>query len=663
MRSSSNIHADSEHSLESSGSAEKQSFLPAGPSDEEMSKRLSDLRRELEDAKVDCYVVPSEDEHQSEEVAIKDKRREWISRFDGSAGTAIIPRSTSSKALLFVDSRYWLQAEQQINKEEWTVVRVGSVAGSGPASVLSGWTDWAVKDAEDGSRIGIDPRLISSASADSLLARLEDTASRLVPITCNLVDRVRTLPPQQINALKHHPVSFSGETTLSKLYRLRTILSDKVVSGREWAYVLPALPPIAWLLNMRCEGDVPFCPVGFAYVVLTREKCLVFVDEAKVVDEELKKDWKEAGVEVRKYGIEEVGKALKDIEKKVKADEKKSGMKVWTSASASWALKNVCESFQAEIIPCPVTITMAVKNATEQEGFRQAYLRDGRAMVRWIAWLEGLLLKEKREVGEWAAVQTLTRYRRQEDHFAGLAYEDISASGPNGALAHYHAKRGQDMPVGVDAPYVVDSGAQYLDGTIDTTRTIYFGNKPSDEIKRAYTRVLQGHMAVAQFSFPEGMDASWMNMLARAPLFEDGLEFGHGLGHGVGSYLGVHEYPVSFPHGFSFQPGHVTTVEPGYYKEGEFGIRIENLYLCKDKDPKSTEKKWYEWERMSQVPIQTSLVDWSIMSKDQIKWLNAHHTDVENALMPLLDQGDQDKEARDWLKKACKPRKIWPWTR
>ncbi|WWC63493.1 uncharacterized protein I303_106096 [Kwoniella dejecticola CBS 10117] len=633
---------------------------------DELKGRLKDLRKEVEDAKLDWYVVPSEDEHQSEEIGDSDKRREWISGFTGSAGTALIPSSSNeTEALLFVDSRYWIQAGKQI-VEGWKVVKIGAGGGSGKDAVVGGWVEWVLRTAEDGSRIGVDPKLISIDLARSIKARLESSGStaKLISLDDNLVDKVHTPPERSLGPITHYPILLSGEDVRSKLSRVRTQLSDQISATslapqKDWIYVLAALPSIAWLLNFRCSTDIPFCPVAYSYLVLTPDRCVIFVDDRKVQDEKLRHDWGLAKIEVRPYGVSEVGKYVKEVVASVRDEKTKTT--IWSSRECSWALAEACSPSEVEIIACPVDKLKGVKNITEIQGFRNAYLRDGRAMVRWMAWLEKMLLQEKKKVGEWAAAQTLTRFRGREEMFAGLAYEDISASGPNGALPHYAPKRGEDSLIDIDSTYVIDSGAQYHDGTIDTTRTLYFGKSPSDEVKRAYTRVLQGHMGVSTAIFPRGMPADRLNMLARGPLYQDGLDFGHGMGHGIGTYLAVHENPM-FPKNAAFEPGNITSIEPGYYKEGEWGIRIESVILCKPVETPNAEfGQFLSFERITQVPIQTSLVDYKLLTKDEIRWLNDHNTSVLDNLMPSL-QGDEDKEVRDWLKRNCKPKKIWPWT-
>ncbi|CAD6568445.1 MAG: hypothetical protein TREMPRED_004541 [Tremellales sp. Tagirdzhanova-0007] len=605
---------------------------------DETQRRLRDLRKEISDAKVDWYVVPSADEHLSEFVGVAEKRREYITGYNsiGDAGTAIIPSSSiQSPAMLFVAATFWNEAEQTLPKEDWKIVKVGSRDESG--ALVGDWPEWAVK------------RLLGWKELDLLVVDrgrwLKDwhgpkidfgKSTRLVFLASNLVDRIYSVP-RSIGPLRPYPVTLSGTA--------------------EWVYILPTLPAIAWLLNYRCPTDIPFVPVAYAYLVLTPTTCVIFVDQRKVQDEELKARFIVEGIQVQDYGVYAVGQYVKSfIAETTEKQDGKTSVTVWAPPECNWALYQACSPSETEIIPCPVDIAKAVKNPVEQQGFRNAYLRDGRAMVRWMAWLDTKLVKEQRSLGEWVAVQTLTRFRRQEEMFAGLAYEDISASGPNGAFPHYITERGKDRIIDFDSPYIIDSGGQYHDATIDTTRTLYYGKTPSEKVKRAYTRVLQGHIAVSASNFPIGTDGKQLQMVARALLYRDGLDFRHGLGHGVGSYLAVHENPSAF-RGSTIEPGHVTSIEPGFYANGEFGIRIESVYLCQNVDTMYNfgGNTWLGWERVTQVPIQTFLCDWNLMSKDEIRWINAHNTSVEDALLPLL-QEDQDKEARDWLKiMSCIP--------
>ncbi|KAL1405791.1 hypothetical protein Q8F55_007467 [Vanrija albida] len=636
--------------------------FPTRPSEDEMQDRLKELRAQIADAKLDWYVVPSEDEHQSEEVAVSERRREYITNFNGSAGTALVPSaSINAKALLFVDSRYWVLAEDAVPKKNWEVRRVGSTGGSGRDSVVGGWAEFIVNELADGTRVGIDPKLISDGVAKSLLSRLSPTSTELIPVKENLVDRTRVPPARSLGPLKTYPVELSGESTKSKITRLRAILTG-YARANNWVYLVPTLPTITWLYNYRATADVPFLPVAFAYAALTPTEAVIFVDDRKVTDQALLADWKAAGVTVRPYGVDEVEAFVKQTVSSVPAGDKEAKYRIFASNASSWALIRAAEPNPVNLIACPIDAAKVLKNDVEIQNYRNAYLRDGRAMVRWFAWLDEKLVKEEKKIGEWAAGEVLTRFRRQEEKFAGLAYPNISATGPNAALAHYTPARGNEATIDLETPYVIDAGPQYLDATIDTTRTWFFGKTPSDDIKRAYTRVLQGHIAVATQTFPRNADAGGLGLYSKKFLWEDGLDYGHGLGHGVGNYGEVHEGPVAFARGFSFLPGHVTTIEPGFYLEGQWGMRVESVYLVKEVETKYDfgGLPYLGFEGLTQVPIDTRMIDWSLTTKPEIKWINEYNTSVEKALTPLLED-ELDREARDWLKRVCKPKFIFPW--
>ncbi|BEI79816.1 hypothetical protein CcaverHIS002_0103450 [Cutaneotrichosporon cavernicola] len=650
--------SESDFVLEEVYALDEKVLAVAPPSEEEMQTRLKDLRQAIAEAKLDWYVVPSQDEHMSEYTADSDKRRDWISGFDGSAGTALVPSAgIEGDALLFVDSRYWILAERMVPKKGWKVVRVGATGGNGDAAVAGGWTEYVSNDLPDGSRIGIDPKLISVDFARTIEARLSVVNTRLIPLNENLVDVVHTPAPRSLNPLAHYPYTLSGEKTDAKLKRIRAQLT-KYTHSDQWIYLLPTITTIPWLLNYR-GSDVEYTPVAFAYCVITATDCALFVDKRKVQgDDEMLADFENAGVTLKAYGVDEVQKF---VQASVKAVGGKKAQ-IFAARTSSWALAKACEPAHVNTIACPVDEAKVLKNPVELQNFRNAYLRDGRAMARWMAWLENRLVKEGKDVGEWAAAMVLARYRRQEDMYAGLAYGDISATGPNAASGHYAPSRGNEAQIDITTPYVIDSGPQYLDATIDTTRTLFMGKDASADLKRQYTRVLQGYLAVANATFPLGADASGLNAFSRKHLWEDGLDFGHGLGHGVANYGTVHEFPTGFVHGFSYKPGHVTTIEPGFYLEGKYGMRIESTFICKEVETQfEFATKWLGFECVTRVPIDNRLVDWNLLTKDEIKSLNEYNKMVEDALLPLLDD-DLDKDARDWVKKMCKPHFIWPWT-
>ncbi|GHJ86035.1 hypothetical protein NliqN6_2437 [Naganishia liquefaciens] len=606
---------------------------------EESRNRLESLRALMQENKIEYYVIPSEDEHQSEFTTEADQRRKWITGFTGSAGTAIVGRD---KAWLFVDSRYWLQAPKQIS-DDWTLVKLVGKDSEGCHS----WHEWCEQNITD-SRVGIDPKLITLVLVNMIETKWTAPNVSLVQINKNLIDVIRPPVARSLSPVLHYPLKFSGCSTADKLSLIRNkLFADNPDRG---VYILPVLPSIAWLLNLRCRDDVPNTPIFRSYVTLTRTSCRLYADRRKI-SSEVEKSLAQDGVKVLPYGVEHVKDYIVDW----KRAEGGQGLKVLAPPTVSWGLVHqikMATSEKIDIITCPVEAAKAVKNATEIQGFRNAYLRDGAATVRWMAWLDEQIKNHGRKIGEWEAGEKLTEFRSHEQFYAGLAYENISGSGPNGALPHYSPQKGHDRVISTDAPYVIDAGAQYLDGTIDTTRTLHFG-KPTPDHKRAFTRVLQGHIAVETTPFPKGTRGDSLEALARQYLFADGLNFGHGVGHGIGSYLSVHEGPQGIPSVVPFEPGHLISNEPGFYLEGQWGIRTESVIICKPvKTRYDFGGTWLGWERITRVPIQTSLVDFELLSSEQKTWLKKHNETCRDDLMPLLTKKG-DEAVRKWLKRSC----------
>lgn len=365
---------------------------------------------------------------------------------------------------------------------------------------------------------------------------MEKRSSALVPISSNLIDEIRDVPERSLSLLEHHPHRFSGRSTRDKLSNIRATLFND--DNRNSVYILPVLPAIAWLLNLRCVGDIEFTPVFFSYVVLSAGSCALFVDDRKI-SEDVAEQMKEDGVEIKPYGLDNVIDYVKEFRSKNSDNEKG---KVLAPSAATWALARAFDEHILDVIDCPVDAEKAVKNDIELEGFRNAYLRDGLAYVRWMYWLQDEVAVKGNKVTEWQAGDKLREIRTRGRYFRGLAYDNIVGYSGNGALPHYSPVQGQDLVIGINKPLVVDSGAQYLDGTIDTTRTLFLGKYPSREHQRTFTRVLQGHISLETTPFPEGSNRGYMmDSLARQFLFKDGLNYGHGTGHGIGQYLSVHE--------------------------------------------------------------------------------------------------------------------------
>ncbi|GAA5908488.1 hypothetical protein JCM6882_001282 [Rhodosporidiobolus microsporus] len=641
--------------------------------------RLSDLRSEMETAKVDAYVIATADAHGSEYVGDCDKRRAWLSGFTGSAGVAIVTRSPD-RALLFTDSRYYTQASQELDPSLWSLQKVG-------LKDVKNWNAWLVEEGnlDKGARVGIDPSVIDYATAQVLSKQLSQSGLSLVyPSQGNLVDRVwgDARPKREAKPIRDHPLRFAGKSSADKLSSLRAWLSARYPSVEDAptpSFLLTSLPPLAWLLNLRGD-DIAYNPVFYGYLLVRPEGAgdgagVVLWVQKDAVTEEVTKRVEELGGRVEEYerAIEGLKKLAKEGGEKVVADGKVSVA--------------VAEALGENFLPCPagtpnpVDTAQAIKNPVEIEGFRKAYTRDGVAWVRWLAWLEEQLTVKKKEVMEWDAAEKLTKYREEGENFAGLAYENISATGPNAALPHYAPTPDNPIPISLDSPYLNDSGAQYLDATIDTTRTYLFHpsvlrpspwRKPSAQIeayRRAFTRVLQGHIAIDRLVFPEGTTGEQVDVLARWRLWGEGMDYGHGTGHGVGEYLSVHETQVGISHSAAyfntpFAPGHITSNEPAFYVPGEggFGIRIESVLCVKEVDPTASagkgsvrakrvgEKKWFAFERMTTVPIQSTLVSPALLTPEEKTWLKAHNQTCKDKLLPLLREKGDERAVR-WLER------------
>ncbi|KAJ7129345.1 peptidase M24, structural domain-containing protein [Mycena epipterygia] len=577
---------------------------------------LSHLRALLTENKLDAYVVPNEDEHGSEIPAASELRRGFMTgyllpdttRFHGTAGLAVV---TQTEALLFVDSRYWIAAEKAIDPSLWALRKVDP-----RAMVPGGFQDFLCnvgfliltlsifngKQLPAGSRIGVDARLIPPALKASLDVGLP-AGSELVCQLENLVDQVWQIKPMRST----DPVN----------------------------YLVTPLDDLAWILNLR-GNDMFNQPFFYAYLFVSADNAVLFIDPRKVIAE-VKDFLTSIGVQTQPY------ETVWDFLKAETQRDPKS--QVLVDPKASYAVIQVLGS-KTTVIASPINAAKAIKNETEIQGFYNGNLRDSVAMVRWYGWLEEQVVKKKAAVTEYQAERKLNEYRSMEEYWAGDG-SFISAYGPSAALPHYEADENDCLVIGRDAPYLIDSGQQYLDCTIDTTRTVHFGT-PTKEHKRAFTRVLQAHIAVDALIFPAGTTGTTLDGIVRHHLWKDGMNFGHGPGHGIGSYGVVHESSTGISVPFVLKPGHVVTNEPGFYDEGKFGCRIESTIVAVKR---KTRREfggdiWMGFDRCTRVPIQSKLVDFSLLTKEEKAWLEAHNTLCYKSLRPLLKKvGDRRAEA------------------
>jgi Xaa-Pro aminopeptidase len=635
------ITNDSSSTLVGSALERKMNDVDSGREVYDTTERLEELRKLMQKESLDYYIVPTSDPHGSEYVSASDKRREWLTGFNGSAGQAVVSKTA---AYLITDSRYWLQAEQQLD-ENWVLIKAGE-----PPDGPKDWVEWLV-DRVNGSRIGIDARMLTHEQAVSLNSQLNSRNSKLVYPLQNLIDLLwLNRPPRSREPVYIQPMEFTGRNSAEKLDAVRKWIEEQPAAVPSYAKgpptqaqkhigtVISNLASIAYLLNLR-GADVPFNPVFLAYLYIGLEKAVIFIDKSKL-DASIGEYLDSLGIEVREYN---------DIWTFLRKREMGEG-KVLINNQTSYAIALMLTHLRYTVAPAFVEEMKAVKNEVEIEGLRHAYMRDGAAYVRWLAWLEEKI-NQGYEITEYEAAFRLTEYRRHNKHFMGLAYENISASGPNAALPHYTPSKNSAAVIDRDTPYLNDSGGQYRDGTCDTTRTVHFG-RPTPEQCEAFTRVLQGHIAIDSAIFPEGTTGMQLDVLARKALWQDGMNYMHGTGHGVGSFLNVHEGPQSFSAAVPLVPGHALTNEPGFYEAGKWGVRIESALVVRRVKTKREFNGdiWLGFERLTAVPIQTKMVKDGMLSKEEKAWLKEHNRRCLEKLEPYIRE---DKRALKWLRREA----------
>ncbi len=592
-----------------------------------IKQRVNGLRELMKTHNVQAYLVPSTDAHQSEYLPELWERRKWLSGFTGSAGDLAI---TADKAGLWTDSRYFLQAEEELKGSGIELFKMGMPG-------VPAMQEWLKDVLKPGDSVGIDPRLISHSEAQQLRSYLLNWKIQLKSIEVNLVDELwKDRPDFPLEPVKPHPVEFSGESVESKLQRLR----GKMTGEGSSAHVLTMLDAIAWLYNIR-GTDVEFNPVVISYAIVTSHAAMLFVKKEKVTDE------------LRNHldGLVEIYDYPEFREQLIKVS--RSETKVWLDGAtvSQWIvdlIQNNCEIIYKQ---SPVTLFKAIKNETEIAGFRAAHERDGIPMVKFLYWLENAV--PGGGVSELSAAAKLEEFRSSGKYYQGLSFETISGYGEHGAIVHYSTSPETDVELRPEGIYLIDSGGQYLDGTTDITRTVALG-KPTAEQKDRFTRVLKGHIRLAQTRFPRGTAGNQLDTIARKPLWDIGLNYGHGTGHGIGSYLNVHEGPHAISYyrgiGVPLEPGMIISNEPGYYKAGEYGMRIENIILTvKDESTSGGEIEFYKFEIATLCPIDLNLVEKSLLSAEEIAFLNEYHQRVRRVLSPGLTA-----EERAWLENATR---------
>ncbi len=582
--------------------------------------RLMLLREELSRRGLDGFIVPRADEHQGEYVPKRAERLAWLTAFTGSAGAALV---LQDKAAVFVDGRYTLQVRQQTDTK---LFDPRDITGEG----VGGWIETNAK----GAKIGYDPWLHTAGSIAQLTDSARKADATLVACDTNPIDAVWADQPEPPTArAMPQGIPLSGETAESK----RTRIADEVKAKGADATVLTMPDSICWLLNIR-GSDVPHTPFALSFAILYSDGSTeLFIDKRKTTPE-LKQH---LGNSVYLHEPDEFAAALAALKGKTVAADPSTG------AAAIFARLDKAGARVVHLSD-PCQLAKACKNSVEVEGMRKAHVRDGAALTKFLAWFAQEAPKE--QLDEILAAQQLEQFRRETGCLSDLSFDSISAANEHAAIPHYRVTRSSNLPIHKDRIYLIDSGGQYPDGTTDVTRTIIVG-APSAEMKDRFTRVLKGHIALATAKFPEGTIGMALDAFARRPLWEAGLDYDHGTGHGVGSFLSVHEGPQNIskrPVQQALKPGMIVSNEPGYYKAGEYGIRIENLIVVREAATQG-DRKLMEFETITLAPIDLGLVEPALLSESEKAWLNAYHARVRETIGRFVEGG-----TKDWLDQATR---------
>ena len=595
--------------------------LDGGPTD---PARLGALRDELKRRDLDGFIQPRSDEHQGEYVARKSERLAWLTGFTGSAGLAVV---LADKAAVFADGRYTLQVEKEV---DGGLFEHCHLTDKPPA-------DWIAANLAPGARLGFDPWLLTPVQTARFQAACKKAGGELAACDGNPVDAVWTgQPAAPLSPVVAHDAAFAGDSSNDKRRRI----ADGLKADKAGAVVLTAPDSIAWLLNVRGD-DVPFTPLALSFAILYADASAeLFIDGRKLAPGTAD----HLGGDVKTLEPDAFGPALDRLSKDAKT------VRVSADTAPLWVFDRL-EKAGAVIDrgDDPCQLPKAIKTAVQIDGIRTAHRRDGASLTRFLAWLDGEAAKGS--LMESACADKLESLRRGNDHFQGLSFPTISGAGANGAIVHYRVSEETDAPLRPKSLYLVDSGAQYLDGTTDVTRTIAIG-EPTDEMRRNFTLVLKGHIALATARFPEGTTGSQLDTLARLPLWRAGLDYDHGTGHGVGHFLGVHEGPQRIskrPNRVALEPGMVVSNEPGYYKAGAYGIRIENLVTVVQVES-DAEKLLLGFETLTLTPIDRALVVADMLDGAEVAWLDAYHARVLDEITPLVDEA-----TAEWLAEAAAP--------
>lgn len=599
------------------------------------------------DHSIDAYIIPSEDAHMSEYVAACDERRAFMTSFTGSAGTALV---TNDAAYCWTDGRYFVQAAKQLDSSVFTMMKTHE---DKPIE------EWIATNLPKSSVVGVDGRTISVGAMKRFRNSLATSNPRMISLMCmpadtpNLVDIVwgAARPAIPASTIFAHDTCYAGAPVTAKLADTRAKMAERDVT----LLIVTALDQVAWLLNLRAS-DIEFNPVFLSYVTITPDDATLFVNTTRF-GKDVATHLSDNGVSVQPY--EALCSALATS---ILTDDSK----VWLDPLfCNYAILDCIEKARPAVNvirkPSPIALAKAIKNDIELKGVRACHIRDGVALCKFLCWLEQRVCHTDVPIDECEAADKLDSLRSEQDLFVSLSFPTISSCGSNGAIIHYRPEKKTCAVVSKDNIYLVDSGGQYRDGTTDVTRTVHHGT-PTEWQRSCFTRVLQGHIAIDEAIFPKGTTGHVLDAFARKALWNVGLDYKHGTGHGVGSFLNVHEGP----HVISFkaqaletplQAGFLTSNEPGYYEEGAFGIRIENVCIINAADVggvpgRGSERPFFSIEHVTLTPIQTKLIDISLLSSQERAWIDAYHDECYRKLAPSLQD---DQATLSWLKNSTQP--------
>ncbi len=598
--------------------------------------RLQRFRAELEQRSLAGFIISRGDEHQGEYVAPRAQRLAWLTGFTGSAGLSCV---LLDRAAVFTDGRYTLQIREQVDTDLFETRHITEQ----PAG------DWLAEHVKAGERIGFDPRLATPDGIARLRAGIERAGGSLVPVDDNPVDAVWAgQRPPPLSPVVRHAETFAGKSHAEK----RAELAGRLKKDGYAAAVLSDPASVAWLLNLR-GGDVPHTPLPLSFAILYDDgEVELFIDPRKLT--RAARD--QLGNQVQALPPDQFGPALLGLGSAEFGSAAQNGQKprvLVDSATGSVWIGSQIEAGGATVVRGTdvAALPKARKNAAELAGTRAAHRRDGAALTRFLAWFAAEA--PKGNLHEVEVADRLLEFRRSGESFRDTSFDTIAGAGPNGAIVHYRASAESSRRIAPDMLFLLDSGAQYLDGTTDVTRTLAVG-VPTAEQRDRFTRVLKGHIALALARFPRGTSGSQLDTLARTALWEVGLDYDHGTGHGVGSYLGVHEGPQrisKLPNSVGLEPGMIVSNEPGYYKAGAYGIRLENLIVVQEL-PKDTgaDVPMFGFETLTLAPFDRAVIQPALLTQRERDWLDAYHARVRESLTPLLDPA-----TAAWLARATRP--------